>query len=158
MRRLIREECALRDNHAKLPEKKQRIKTLNDEAEGLKKQLPEAASPEEARIQKELQERRTALAAAQQASALHKQAVQKIADIRSRLAGFTQQSDRFYREITGLLRQAGVPAAKWGKFRPTLVGTPEPALSHREADLRRLIAERDGAVDNPAEGTIRWLQ
>ena len=42
--RLIREECDLVDNAAKLPEKRLRIKTLGEERAGLIKQLPKAAS------------------------------------------------------------------------------------------------------------------
>ena len=57
--RLIREECALRDNATKLTGKKARIKTLTEEREGLVKQMPQPASEEEAKLQRE---RRYALA------------------------------------------------------------------------------------------------
>jgi hypothetical protein len=72
----------LRGNAAKLPEKKARIKTLNEERGGLTKQLPKAASPEEARIQKEMQDKRAVLTIAQQGTAVDKQKLQTISDIR----------------------------------------------------------------------------
>src|SRR5262249_18778891 len=51
IRRLIREECALRENATKLPEKNARIKALSGERDGLIKQVPKAASAEEERLQ-----------------------------------------------------------------------------------------------------------
>ena len=93
--RLIREECALIENAAKLPEKKARIKRLLDERQGLTRQLPEAGTEEEARIQQALQEKWKALGAAQQAAASDKQSLQKIKDIRSRVSTFRSQMRRF---------------------------------------------------------------
>jgi hypothetical protein len=115
--RLIREECDLRDVAAKLPEKKARIKTLTDERDGLSKQLPQAASPEEARIQKDLQEKRGALAFAQQAAAADKQKLQKVSDIRARIGAFKAQIARFYAEIEAQLKQAELPEVDWPNFR-----------------------------------------
>ena len=82
--RLIREECTLRSIRGKLGEKKERMRTLTKEREGLLKQLPQASSPQEARIQQDLQTGRTELAALQQVIATEKQQLQKIRDIRSR--------------------------------------------------------------------------
>lgn len=156
--RLIREECDLRDNAAKLPEKKARIKTLTEERDGLTKQLPKAASPEEARIQKDMQEKRGALISAQQAAAVDKQKLQKISDIRTRVSAFKSQITRFYSEIEGLLKEAGIPEAERTSFCPVFPPDTEPPLARREAEIKRLLAQRDGAAENPAEGTIRWLQ
>lgn len=99
--RLIREECDLRDSTARLAEKKARIKTLTEERDGLTKQLPKAVSPEEVRIQKDMQEKRVALISAQQAAAVDKQKLQNISDIRTRVSAFKLQITRFYSEIEG---------------------------------------------------------
>ena len=92
--RLIREECSLRENAAKLQSKKARIKTLTEERAGLVKQMPPPASEEEAKLQAELQSMRQSLATAQQAAAADKQKLQKIRDIRTRIGAFKAQMAR----------------------------------------------------------------
>ena len=156
--RFIREECELRDIAAKLPEKKARIKALNEERGGLIKQIPVAASPEEARIQKELQEKRAALAVAQQAAAGDKQKLQKIKDIRGRVIGFKSDITRFYTEMGNLLIQAGIPEADRVSFRPEFPLDTETPLARREGEITKSLTQREGAAENPAEGTIRLLQ
>lgn len=156
--RLIREECALRDNVAKLPEKKTRVKTLTTEREGLVKQLPQAVSPEEAKSQADLQEKRQALTVAQQAAATDKHKLQKISDIRTRVTAFKAQISRFYSELDATLAEAGVPEADRVAFRPAFPADTEPPLIRRETELKRSLVERQGAAENPAEGTIRSLQ
>jgi ABC-type lipoprotein export system ATPase subunit len=156
--RLIREECALRDNAAKLPEKKTRIKTLTAERAGLVKQLPQAASAEEAKAQADLQEKRQALTAAQQMAAADKQKLQKISDIRTRIVAFKAQMARFYSELEVNLNEAGIPEADSAAFRPAFPADTEPPLARRETELNRSLAKLQGAAENPAEGSIRWLQ
>ena len=156
--RLIREECTLRDNAGKLPEKKARIKALTEERAGLVKQMPQPVSEEEAKLQTDLQEKRQALAAAQQAAAANKQKLQKIADLRTRVAAFKAQMARFYSEIEAALNEAGIPEADRAAFRPAFPGETDLALTHRDTELKSALAERQGAQDNPAEGTIRRLQ
>lgn len=156
--RLIREECDLRDNAAKLPEKKARIKTLVTEKEGLAKQLPTAASKEEELIQKDLENKRGALKAAQQAAAVDKQRIQKISDIRTRVSTFKTQMMRFYSEIEGFLNEAGITKEDKVIYRPGFSADPEPPLARKEAELKRSLEQREGIGDSPAEGTIRWLQ
>ena len=82
--------------------------------------MPQAASAEEARVQADLQAKRQALAAAQQAVAAEKQKLQKIADIRTRITAFKAQMARFYAEIEPALNEAGVPEADRAAFRPGL--------------------------------------
>lgn len=156
--RLIREEYALRDNAAKLIAKKARIRSLTDERTGLQKQLPAAASPEEARVQQQLQTRRNALNQAQQAAALDKQKLQKISDIRARVSAFSTQMTRFYEETQAQLREAGVPEGDFGAFRPEFAGDTEAPLARRQAAVQQQLRTRLGDPDNPAEGTIHWLQ
>jgi ABC-type cobalamin/Fe3+-siderophores transport system ATPase subunit len=156
--RLIREECELRDNSSKVPDKKTRIKTLTEEKEGLTKQLPKAASDEEVRIQKELQDMRGALATAQQAAAGDKQKLQKISDIKSRISTFQLQMTRFQTEIAGILAEVGIPESEHAPFRPQFPADTASPLARRETELKRLLTQRQGTDTNPAEGTIRWLQ
>ena len=155
---LIREDCDLRDNIAKVLEKKDRIKSLAKERDGLIKQLPAATSATEARLQKDLQEKRDALTTAQQAAAVDKQTLHKISDIRTRITAFKVRVTRFYSEMEGLLKEAGIPESERESFRPEFITDTEPLLVRRETELKSSLAQREGAVDNPAEGTIRWLQ
>ena len=156
--RLIREECSLRENAAKLQEKKARTKTLTEERAGLVKQMPQPASEEEAKLQADFQTKRQALATAQQAAAADKQKLQKIRDVRTRIGAFKAQMARFLAEIDEMLEDAGVPADDRGAFHPVFPEDTEPPLVRREAALNAALTERAGATENPAEGTIRWLQ
>jgi energy-coupling factor transporter ATP-binding protein EcfA2 len=156
--RLIREECALRENAAKLHEKNARVKALTGERDGLVKQMPKAASAEEEHIQRELQGKREALTRVQQAAGVEKQALQKIADIRNRVAGFKAQMTRFCSELEVLLTEAGIPEADRAAFRPTFPEDTEAPLTRRATALRQAIANREGTPENPADGTIRSLQ
>lgn len=156
--RLIREECTLRDNNEKLPAKKTRVKTLSEERTGLTKQLPQAASAEEASVQAELLVKRQALSSAQQFVAAEKQKLQKIADIRSRVAAFQAQMTRFFAEIGADLKDAGLSEPDRASFRPSFSAHTEPPLARRETVLKSSIAEREGTSENPAENTIRRLQ
>ena len=148
----------MRDNASKLGEKKTRIKTLTAEREGLQKQIPAAASPEEAKIEKGLQEKREALNKCQQEAGTDKQTLQKIADIRSRIEAFKGQMNRFYTELHSQLGEVGVPDADFAAFRPGFSGDTEAPLVRREAVLKKRLSDRLGDADNPAEGTIRRLQ
>jgi DNA repair exonuclease SbcCD ATPase subunit len=154
--RLIREECFLRDGARKLAEKKERIKALTKERDGLAKQVPQAASPEEARIQQALQARRNELTALQQEVAADKQKLQKIKDIRSRISGFKAQMSRFAAEIEMPLKETGIPEAEHAPFRPAFPGDTETPLTCRNSTIERVVRTREG-TENPAEGTIRWL-
>lgn len=156
--RLIREECVLRDNRAKLAEKRTRIKTLTEERDGLTKQIPPPATEEEARLQRDLQAKRAALTTVQQGIASDKQKLQKIADIRAKIAAFHAQMGRFSTELHALLVEVGVPEQDRGPFRPAFPADTEPPLARRAAILQAAIAQREGAVANPAENTLRWLQ
>jgi ABC-type Mn2+/Zn2+ transport system ATPase subunit len=156
--RLIREECDLRENSLKLNEKKTRIKTLTTERDNLAKQIPQAASPEEASIQKDLQEKRAALTIAQHAAARDKQKLQKIADIRTRITSFNATITRFNAEIDLLLDAAGIPEMERAPFHPAFPGDTEAPLARRSAALQQSVAQREGATQNPAQGTIRWIE
>lgn len=158
IQRLIREECALRENASKLAEKKARIKTLTEEDTGLQKQMPKPASEEEKRLLEELQKKRAALAAAQQLVAADKQKLQKITDIRTRVATFQTQMTRFATDITTLLNEAGIPEDDRAAFRPSFPSDTEAPLARRTTVLNGAISKQEGAADKPAENTIRGLE
>ena len=71
---------------------------------------------------------------------------------------FTAQIRRFHFEIEGLLKEAGIVEADRTCFRPGFSSDTEAPLARREVELNQALAERDGTAENPAEGTIRWLQ
>ena len=156
--RLILEECALRDNARKLREKSNRIKTLTQEREGLAKQIPPPVNEEERRRQEDLQRKRVALATLQQAIAADKQKLQKVADIRAKVNTIRGQVRRFAAELDTLLAEAGVPEADRAPFRPDFSADTEPALTRRVEALQRSVARQEGAAENPAENTLRWLK
>lgn len=158
MTELIREECALRANYAKLPEKKARIKSLKEEAKGLAKQIPKPASDAEKKVQEELQKKRDALITAQQEVAALKQKLQKIADIRSRLTALSSQMIRSYADIGVVLVDVGIPESDLPAFKPIFAGDTETPLAKRTAALTAAIATKEGAEESPADGTIRALE
>lgn len=155
--RLIREEFTLRDNVSKIGEKKSRINTLNEERKGLQQQIPVAASLEEAKIDKNLQDKREALNKRQQESAKDKQTLQKILDIKDRISGFGLQMNRFYTELHTQLGEVGVPEIEFTAFRPKYSGDTEAPLARRESVLKKQLIDRLGDSETPGEGTIRWL-
>ena len=158
VKRLTAEECTLRENAARLGEKKARIKSLTEEKDGLSKQLPQPATEEEAKQQEDLQAKRQAVAAAQQEAAKDKQKLQKISDIRTKITSFQAQIARFTTDIDTLLAEAGIPEADRAPFHPTFPADTEAPLARREAELNAAITKRLGAAENPAENTTRWLQ
>jgi len=156
--RLIREECALRNNREKLQIKKARIKTLQEEEAGLLKQMPKPASDEERKVQAELQTKREALSKVQQEVAGHKQQLQKIEDIKTRVTAFKGQLTRFYLDIGTLLREAGIPEAERSAYQPSFLKDTEAPLTKKTGDLQKAVSLKEGAAEAPAEGTIRALE
>ena len=108
IKRLIREDCDLRDKAEKLTEKKSKIETLEDERKGLERQLPKATTEEEKKAQESLQEKRKTLTELQKEAGADKHKLQKITDIRTTLTSFTARMDRFYRELVPVLKEIGI--------------------------------------------------
>lgn len=156
--RLIQEESALRENAKKLPEKKVRVKTLQEEEAGLVKQMPKPATEEEKKLQKELQERRNQLTAIQQSIAADRTQLQKLTDIKTNVSAFKSQIARFVSGIDSLLKEAEIPDADKDAFHPAFVKDTEAPLARRKAVLDAEIKKKEGAADQPAEGTLRWLE
>ena len=153
---IIREECAVRDLVGKLPEKRARVKTLTIECDGLAKQLSPPATKEEAKVIEDLQSKRLALAKAQQSAATEKQTLQRVADVRTRVAAFRAQMDRFYREMEPTLKELGIPDAERTSFRPIFRGDVEAPLAARTQAINQRIAAFEGG-DPPRDGTIKKL-
>lgn len=153
---IIREECALREQLAKVPEKKARIKTLTDERAGLDKQIPPATTPEEKKLLDELQTKRSALAKAQQQAGAEKQNLQRVTDLTTRLTAFQSQMETFYTQIKSALTAVGVPAEECGNFRPRFGADTSGPLTKRTDAINKEIAKIQGG-DPPAENTIRKL-
>jgi ABC-type dipeptide/oligopeptide/nickel transport system ATPase component len=156
--RLIREESALRENAKRLPEKRARIKTLQEEEAGLLKQVPKPATEEERKLQKDLQERRNQLTAIQQSIAADRTRLQKLTDIKTRLSAFKSQIARFVSDIDSLLNEAQIPEADKDAFHPAFAKDAEAPLAQRKAALEAEINKKEGDTDKPAEGTLRRLE
>ncbi len=156
--RLIREECALRENARKLPEKKNRITALTKERDSLINQIPRPSTQEEERRQEDLQNLRERLATLQQNIAGEKHSLQKVVDIRSRVNTFQGQIKRFVKELDGLLDEIGVPEKDRGPFRPCFPADTEPPLERRLVAIQQAIDRKEGAADNPERNSLRWLE
>ena len=158
IKRLIAEDCELRDKARALPEKKSRIKTLADERAGLVKQMPKASTPEEQKTQQALQQARTTLAGLQKSAGEDKQKLQKIKNIRTEITSFETRMQRFYDELEPDLIEVDVPQEKRARYKPAFPGETEPPLSARETAIKATINTRLGTEDAPASGTIRAIQ
>jgi len=158
VRSLIHEECVLRENASKVPEKLKRIATLNEEKTGLIKQTPKPATAEEAKVQADLQKYRAALAAVQQRIASEKQRLQRIADIRGKIQQFALTATRFSAELSVLLTEAGVPHGEHNHFKPTFAGDISAPLDKRVVEIKSAIVQLEGDANQPAEGTLRALE
>jgi ABC-type lipoprotein export system ATPase subunit len=156
--RLIGEESALRENARKLPEKKARIKALQDEEAGLAKQMPKPPTEEEEELQKELQERRNQLTAIQQSIAADRAQLQKLTDINARISAFKAQIARFVSDINSLLKEAGMPDGDKDAFHPAFSKDTDTPLKRRRVALDAEIKRKEGTAEQPAEGTLRCLE
>ncbi len=158
IKRLIREECDLWNKARKLPDKQKRIRVLVEEHKGLEKQLPKAKTPEEEQTQKELQEKRSALAALQKEAGQDKQKLQKIKDIRSELTSFAWRMERFYTELEPALNEIGIPLADHAVYKANFPGDVAAPLAQREKELNDSVAKREGDKESPIAGTMRALK
>jgi len=153
---VIRDECALRDLLAKLPDKRARVKKLTEERDGLTKQIPPAATPEEKKLLEDLQAKRETLTKIQQQAAAEKQNLQRVSDLKARLVAFKAQMDRFYNEIKPVLAEVGISQDEYGNFQPQFKDDVEQPLKKCiEATKTKLLALEGG--EPPAEGTIKKL-
>ena len=155
---LIREECVLLEEGKKIGEKRQRITTLKTEEAGLLKQMPPPSTDAERKLLEELQKRRDELSAAQSDIAREKQKVQTVADIKTRLTSFRAQIRRFSTELLPLLDDVGIPQSERAAFTPTFPTDTDAPLDKRVMELQAAIGKREGAEQNPAQNTIRWLE
>lgn len=153
---IIREEFARRDLVGKLGEKQAREKALATERDGLIKQLPAPATPEEAKLLQQLQEKRDALSKVQQAAAGQKQNLQRLDDLRKRADAFGAQIERYFEDLEPALKEAGIPEANWAAFKPAFTHDYRKPLQERKAVIDASLAALEGG-DPPAENTIRKL-
>ena len=156
--RLIEEQIMLRDNRSKLAEKRNRIKALDREKNGLEKQILVTDFSEEAVIERNLQVKRENLSQQQQVVARNRHILQKISDIRMRISAFRIQMNKFFVELKTQLHDVGLLESEYEKFEPIFYGDAESPLASLENRLKNLIREKMGSSDNPEEGTIAYLQ
>lgn len=153
---VIRDEWALRALLAKLPDKRARVKTLTEERDGLIKQMPPAATTEEKKLLEDLQAKREALTKVQQQAAGEKQNLQRVEDLKARLAAFKAEMDRFYKEIKPALIEVGVSQDEYGKFQPQFKDDVDQPLKKRIAAIKTKLIALEGG-EPPAAGTIKKL-
>lgn len=158
IKRLIREDCDLRDKAEKLTEKKSKIETLEDERKGLERQLPKATTEEEKKAQESLQEKRKTLTELQKEAGADKHKLQKITDIRTTLTSFTARMDRFYRELVPVLKEIGIAETDVSVYRPRFPVDTDKPLAAREKEIRESITARDGDKEKPVSGTIHAIE
>jgi len=153
---IIREEFSRRDLVGKLGEKQARETALATERDGLVKQIPTPASPEEAKLLELLQGKRDALSKVQQAAAGEKQNLQRLDDLRKRTDAFGAQVDRYYEELKPALSDAGIPEGDWAAFKPTFARDYRKPLQERKSVIDARITAFEGN-DPPEENTIKKL-
>jgi DNA repair exonuclease SbcCD ATPase subunit len=90
--------------------------------------------------------------------AAEKQKLQKIKDIKSRVAAFRSQSVRFANEIEAMLTDVRIPPAERASFRPDFPADTDSPLARRQTAIEQGIKVREGSAENPAEGTIKWIE
>jgi len=155
---LILEDQSLRSNLSGVPAKRARLEALSKEREELQKQLPSAANEEEARLQRSMQKLRTALALLQNEAAHDKQLLVRIEALRSQIAAFSKEVNRFNTEIEAAVWGTGIPPEYHHAFRVAFSGDTNAPLDSRTAQLKKQISNRDGEPGAPATGTILRLQ
>ncbi|MGQ3241811.1 TrlF family AAA-like ATPase, partial [Shinella sp.] len=153
---VIREEFAVRELIGKQAEKEARVKALQVEREGLKKQIPLPTTPEEAKLLENLQLKRDALTKAQRAAASEKQKLQRVDDLTKRVDAFGAQIERFFEELKPLLEEAGIPSAEWPKFKAEFVSDYGVPLQQRRTDIAKELANIEGG-ELSAPNTIKAL-
>ena len=155
--RLIHEECELRDNARKLQEKKERIISLKNEHDGLKKQIPDAHSDEESKIEQQLFTKRTKISEVQRDIGNGKQTLQELSDIRDKINTFSLQMNHFHKELQSQLMKVGITKEKWILFEPEFSNDPDVPLRHREDEIKKQIADLQGSGPNPSVGSYLQL-
>ena len=94
----------------------------------------------------------------QQAIGAEKQKLQKLVDVRTRVANFRTQITRFNAEIDTLLADVGIDNT--APFHAQMTAADiEPVLARRNSELsNRSPPHAEGDPDNPVKGTLRWIE
>lgn len=156
--RLIREESQLDAGKEKLTAKKTEVATLKEQETKLAKQIPPPTTEAEKKALEQLAGLRKSLSGVQAEVATLKQTLLKIEDVRSRVTAFKGQVRRFKTDIDQLLKDAGIPEVDHAAFIPSFAKDTDEPLNRRTRDLQKKMAAKEGNENNPAEGTIRYLQ
>lgn len=155
---LTREQEALAANQKRQADRRARIQALEKEASGLTKQVPPAKTPEEAKRQEQTKAARGALARLVAETAADKERLVKVSNLKTKVAAFATNMNKFVSEMHPLLVELGVSDADRRSFQPGFQGDPDSVLTKVEQGIRAQIAAREGAQDKPAAGTIRKHQ
>lgn len=146
--RLISEECGLRANAAKLPDKKSHAEQLEKEKSALLAQMPATTSQEEENARAALQQKRQLLADAQVRAGSSKHQLQNVSDIRAKMMSFSADIKRFNAEVDILLSNVDVPQSSWAGFHPEFPGNIQENLSYYESKISENLKTEEDVIAN----------
>lgn len=158
LQRLNREIETLRDRNATLPERRAKLETLVKEREGLAKQLPAAATPEEAKAAEALTALQDELNRVLRNVGRNREALVRLDTIADRVTAFEKDMVRFHEVISADLREIGVDETGLAAFRPAFRGDVQAPLKAAKERITAQIAALEGRPDDGQKGTVLALQ
>lgn len=158
LQHLIRELAHFRERAAKVPDLKARIETLKAEDAGLRQQLPMTDDPAQAALNLEITATRDELVQLQAQSASDKQRLVRIDGVSADLRTQAAEMQRWYAGMIERLREIGIGDEELELFEPIFRGDTSKPLARIRSVVETSIANRDGAIDAPASGTIRAVE
>lgn len=158
LQQLIRELAHFRERAAKVPEFKARIETLKAEDAGLRQQIPVIADPAQTALNAKIAETRDSLAQLQAQSAGDKQRLVRIEGVAADLRSQAAEMQRWHSGMVERLRDIGIGDEELQAFEPVFRGDVLKPLARIRGIVENSIAQREGALDAPAIGTIRAIE
>lgn len=158
MQRANREIEVLLDRRATLSERRARFEALTKEREHLIKQLPTAASPEEAKAAEALTAMQDKLNKVLRTVGQYREALVRLDTIADRVTAFEKDMARFHDMIVAELPMFGVDGVELEAFRPAFRGDVHAPLHAAMERIKAQVAVAEGLPDHGQQGTVRALQ
>ncbi|MFN3930566.1 MAG: TrlF family AAA-like ATPase [Brevundimonas sp.] len=155
LQQLIRELAHFRERAAKVPDLKARIDTLKAEDAGLRQQLPVINDPEQTALNAQIAATRDSLVQLQAQSASDKQRLVRIDAVEAELKSRAAEMQRWHAGMVERLREIGIGDEELQLFEPVFRGDVQKPVARIRGIVETSIAQREGALEMPAAGTIR---
>jgi predicted nucleic acid-binding Zn-ribbon protein len=137
-------------------QKAERVAELENERKGLEKQKPAFDSEEEQKIEDELSVLRDTRQKLVDKISAQKQQLERIAEVRDRVASFEDDMKGFFNELMAELRDLGVEREELENFHPSFRGDVRKPLDKKEKQIRTEIDTETGSDGDkyPDKGTL----